>query len=127
MHVVIAGGGVVGAQLALALRAAGHEVSVVEVDAGRATALSAQGLTVVTGNACVAAHLEAAGALRTDVLVACTGSDEENLVISLLAKRHLEVPRVVSRLNDDADRWLFEDSWGVDATVSLASALLAAI
>ncbi|MDA8302890.1 MAG: NAD-binding protein [Actinomycetota bacterium] len=127
MHVVVAGGGAVGAQLAQALRAAGNEVVVVESEAGRAGVLAAQGLHVVTGNACVATTLETAGALRADVLVACTGSDEENLVISVLAKRHLEVPRVVARVNDDANRWLFEDSWGVDAAVSQASALVALI
>ena len=127
MHVVVAGGGAVGAQLAQALRAAGNEVVVVESEADRARALSVQGLKVVTGNACVATTLETAGALRTDVLVACTGSDEENLVISVLAKRHLEVPRVVARVNDDANRWLFDDSWGVDASVSQASALVAVI
>ncbi len=127
MHVVVAGGDAVGAQLARALGAAGNEVVIVEPDRERVAALLAQGLEVVAGNACVAPILEAAGALRADVLVACTGSDEENLVISVLAKRHLEVPRVVARINDDADRWLFDDSWGVDAAISQASSLVAVI
>ncbi len=127
MRVVVAGGGGAGSQLADALRTAGNEVVVVEIDAGRAASLSAHGLEVVTGNACVASALEAAGALRADVLVACTGSDEENLVISVLAKRHLEVPRVVARVNHDVNRWLFDESWGVDAAISQASALVTLI
>lgn len=127
MHIVVAGGGAVGAQLAQALEAAGNEVAVVEAESERAASLSAAGLKVITGNACVATTLEAAGALRADVLVACTGSDEENLVISVLAKRHLEIPRVVARVNDDANRWLFDDPWGVDAAISQASALVAVI
>ncbi|HUZ20243.1 MAG TPA: NAD-binding protein [Acidimicrobiales bacterium] len=127
MHVIVAGGGTVGAQLARSLGAAGNRVVVVEVDAARASDLAAQGIEVVAGNACVAETLEAAGALRADVLVACTGTDEENLVIAVLGKRHLEVPRVVARVNEDANRWLFDDRWGVDAAISSAAALVAVI
>lgn len=131
-RVVVAGGGAVGAQLARALAETGAQVTVVEADAARADVLSAPtgaepGLVVVTGNAAVAGTLEAAGALAADVLVACTGSDAENLVIALVAKRLLDVPRVVARLNDEADRWLFDGSWGVDVVVSAVSALVAAV
>lgn len=131
-RVVVAGGGAVGAQLARALAETGAQVTVVEADAARADVLSAPagaepGLVVVPGNAAVAGTLEAAGALAADVLVACTGSDAENLVIALVAKRLLDVPRVVARLNDEADRWLFDGSWGVDVVVSAVSALVAAV
>jgi trk system potassium uptake protein TrkA len=61
------------------------------------------------------------------VLVACTERDPENLVICFLAKRHLEIPRVVARINDDANRWLFDNFWGVDAAISSAGALMALI
>lgn len=74
-----------------------------------------------------AATLEEAGALRADVLVACTGLDEDNLVISLLARRHLDIPRVVALVNDDANHWVFGEPWGVDAAVSAAAALVALI
>ena len=57
----------------------------------------------------------AAGALKADVLVACTRSDEDNLVISLLAKKRFNVPRVIARVNDPASDELFNQSWGVDA------------
>ena len=132
MRIIVAGGGSVGAQLASVLAGSGNEVVVVEVDASRAASLRARetggdSFEVVTGNACVAEALEAAGALRADVLVACTRSDEENLVISVLGKRQLEVPRVVARVNDDANRWLFDATWGVDAAISQASALASAI
>ena len=127
MHIIVAGGGVLGEQVAAALREAGDTVTVVDADAGRAADLAAQGMRVVHGNACAASTLEAAGALRADVLVACTGLDDDNLVISLLARRHLEIPRVVARVNDDANHWLFDESWGVDAAISAASALVALI
>jgi len=58
--------------------------------------------------------LEEAGALKADVLVATTGDDEDNLVISLLAKRQFDVPRVVARNNYPENRWLFNERWGVD-------------
>lgn len=127
MRVIVAGGGVVGAQVARALMASSNQVIVVESDKERSASLVARGLEVVTGNANVATSLEAAGALRADVLVACTERDEENLVISFIAKRHLEIPRVIARINDDANRWLFDDFWGVDAAISSASALVALI
>lgn len=127
MHIVVAGGGTLGEQVAVALEGSGNDVALVEVDAARAACLAERGLTVVAGSAAVTGVLEAAGALRAEVLVACTGSDEENLVVSLLAKRRLEIPRVVARVNHDANRWLFDQSWGVDAAVSPASALVSLI
>jgi trk system potassium uptake protein TrkA len=127
MRVIVAGGGTVGGQIARALSAAHNQVIVVENDSARAAALKAEGLDVVTGNASVATSLEAAGALRADVLVACTERDAENLVIAAMAKRHLQIPRVVARINDDANRWLFDATWGVDAAISSAGALLALI
>lgn len=131
MRVIVAGGGRVGMQLASLLAGSGHEVAVVEADAERAAYLRARRaradvpvpLEVVTGNACVAEVLEAAGALRAGAVLACTADDAENLVVSVLAKRHLEVPLVLARCNDEANRWLFDASWGVDGTVSEASAL----
>ncbi|HUZ20307.1 MAG TPA: NAD-binding protein [Acidimicrobiales bacterium] len=89
--------------------------------------LFARGLHVVTGDAGAPRRLEAAWALGADVLVACTGHDEENLVISVLARRHFEIARVVATVRDDADRWLFDQGSGVDAAISSATALVALI
>lgn len=127
MHVIVAGGGTVGEQVALALGASGNSVVVVEVDAARAAVLAGRGLEVVTGSACGPRRLEDAGALRADVLVACAGRDEENLVISVLARRHFDIPRVVATVRDDANRWLFDESWGVDTAISPASTLVALV
>jgi trk system potassium uptake protein TrkA len=99
----------------------------VEEDPARAAELTARGLQVVTGTACAPGRLEAAGALHADVLVACTGRDEDNLIISMLARRRFEVPRIVATVRDDANRWLFDASWGVDAAISAASALVTLI
>ena len=127
MHIIVAGGGTVGQRVAQALHAAGNTVVIVEADAGRAHQLTARGLQVITGSACLPRRLEAAGALHADVLVACTGLDEENLIISVLARRRFEIPRIVATVRDDANRWLFGTAWGVDAAISSASALVTLI
>jgi trk system potassium uptake protein TrkA len=127
MHIIVAGGGTVGQRVAQALHAAGNTVVIVEAGAGRAQQLTSRGLQVITGNACLPRRLEAAGALHADVLVACTGLDEENLIISVLARRHFEIPRIVATVRDDANRWLFGTDWGVDAAISSASALVTLI
>jgi trk system potassium uptake protein len=127
MHVIVAGGGTIGQRVAQAVHAAGNTVALVEESPARAAELAARGLQVVTGNACAPGKLEAAGALHADVLVACTGRDEDNLIVSVMARRHFEVPRIVATVRDDANRWLFDASWGVDAAISAASALVTLI
>jgi trk system potassium uptake protein TrkA len=127
MHVIVAGGGTIGQRVAQAVHAAGNTVAIVEEDAARAAELAARGLQVITGDACAPGRLEAAGALHAGVLVACTGRDEDNLIISVLARRRFEVSRVVATVRDDANRWLFDASWGVDAAISAASALVTLI
>lgn len=127
MHIIVAGGGTVGQRVAQALHAAGNTVVLVEANAWRAQQLSARGLQVITGNACLPGRLEAAGALHADVLVACTGLDEDNLIISVLARRRFEISRIVATVRDDANRWLFGTDWGVDAAISSASALVTLI
>ena len=59
-----------------------------------------------------------AGLETCDVVVAATGDDEDNLVISLLAKQEFGVPRVVARVNHPKNEWLFNENWGVDLSVS---------
>ncbi len=124
MHIIVAGGGTVGQRVAQALHDAGNTVVVIEANAGRAHQLTGRGLQVITGSACLPRRLEAAGALHADVLVASTGRDEENLIISVLARRRFEIPRIVATVRDDANRWLFGPDWGVDAAISSASALV---
>ena len=53
-----------------------------------------------------------------DVVVAATGDDKANLVISLLAKTEFGVPRTVARVNNPKNEWMFDEAWGVDVAVS---------
>jgi trk system potassium uptake protein TrkA len=72
----------------------------------------------VVGDACELYTLDAAVLSLCDVMVAATGDDEDNLVVSLLAKQEFAVPRVVARINHPDNEWLFNQSWGVDVAVS---------
>jgi len=127
MRILIAGGGNIGLQAAQRLSADGHDVTVIELSAAKADGIRKLGLSTVRGDAALAATQEAAGALKAQVLVACTATDEENLLISLVAKRHFAIGHVVALVNDAENAWLFDESWGVDAAVSPMAALLSMI
>ena len=131
MRVVIAGGGNVGTYIATELQQAGHEVLIVEVDPARVAQAQADGepagvkWLVVDG--CEVSEFAKAEPDRADVVVAVTGDDEDNLVISLLAKQEFSVPRVVARVNNPANEWMFNASWGVDVSVSTPHMLTALV
>lgn len=127
MKVIVVGGAGLPEQVAAVLRHAGDDVTMIESGPGREQPLADAGLHYVVGDPLVPATLEAAGALKADVLLAVTQSDEDNLVISLLGKRRFGVPKVVARVNDLANEALFDASWGVDALVSPATALVSII
>jgi len=120
MRVVIAGAGNVGSYLASDLTERRHEVVVIEQLSELAARAKSQiaGATVIHGDACEPWVLERAEAARADVVVAATGDDEDNLVISLLAKQEFAVPRVIARVNHPKNQWLFTESWGVDVAMS---------
>ena len=73
---------------------------------------------LVTGDACELANLERADLRDYDVMIAATGDDKANLVVALLAKTEFAVNRVVARVNDPRNEWLFGEDWGVDTAVS---------
>jgi trk system potassium uptake protein TrkA len=128
MRAVVAGGGRIGSQVAQVLAAMGHDVTLVEIDDRRVVELGTVSVArLLTGDACEPSILEEAGARTADLLVAATGDDEDNLVEALLAKRQFSVPRVVARINDPDNSWLFDDAWGVDVPISAASPLVSLI
>lgn len=131
MRVVIAGGGNVGTFIAEDLAKAGHEVTIVEVDGDRVAAAQQSGepagVTWVTADACEVSEFAEAGVAQADVMAAVTGDDEDNLVISLLAKQEFAVPRVVARVNNPKNEWMFTEMWGVDVSVSTPHLLTALV
>lgn len=119
MKVSIAGGGVVGRSIARDLARNGHEVLIVEVDDTVVSRQASQtGWRWVPGDACEVSVLSQAEFDTADVVVACTGDDEDNLVVSLLSKQEFAVPRVIARVNHPKNMWLFNETWGVDVAVS---------
>jgi len=125
MKVVIAGGGNVGTYLALDLQQAGHDVLVIEIDPDVAARGANLGLKWMVRDACEVSALDLAGLATADVVVAATGDDEDNLVVSLLAKQEFAVPRVIARVNHPKNHWLFNEAWGVDVAVSTPHLLAA--
>src|SRR5438874_7720299 len=120
MRAIIAGGGNVGRHLSSDLIERGHDVTLIEQEPGPAAKAERQvrGAQVIMGDACELWVLEKAKIETVDVVVAATGDDEDNLVISLLAKQEYSVPRVLARVNHPKNEWLFTEQWGVDAAVS---------
>lgn len=119
MRVGIAGAGAVGLYIADDLRSTGHEVLIIEQQTGiQERADTADGVEWYIGDACEVSTLKEAGVDRCDVMVAATGDDEDNLVVSLLAKTEFAVPRVIARVNNPKNEWLFNENWGVDLSVS---------
>lgn len=120
MRIAIAGAGNVGTFVAKDLASRGHEVVVIEQEQ-EVIATQKQELpdiNWVKGDACELWTLDAAVLSSCDVCVAATGDDEDNLVISLLAKQEFAVPRVIGRVNHPDNEWLFTANWGVDVAVS---------
>jgi len=122
MKVIIVGGGKVGTSLALMLLEKGYAVKVIEADKDRIPRLQ-QDLppnAVALGNGTDPAVLEAAGILGVDVVAATTGQDETNLVVTNLARFVFNVPRVVARVNNPKNAWMFTPVMGVDVAVNQA-------
>ncbi|HEX9548931.1 MAG TPA: TrkA family potassium uptake protein [Acidimicrobiales bacterium] len=128
MKVAIAGAGNVGTSIASELHDAGHSVLLIEQDPDLVAQLRPTlDVTWYEGDACEVNTLQAAGLADSDVVVAATGDDEDNLVVSLLAKMEFAVPRVVARVNHHKNYWLFNEAWGVDVSVSTPHLLTAVV
>ncbi|MFD4592676.1 potassium channel family protein [Streptomyces rubiginosohelvolus] len=127
MRVSIAGAGAVGRSIAAELLENGHEVLLIDK---APTAISVERVPMaewLLADACEITSLDEAALQRCNVVIAATGDDKVNLVVSLLAKTEYGVPRVVARVNNPKNEWLFNESWGVDVAVStprLMSALV---
>lgn len=118
MRVVIAGAGSVGRSIARELLANGHQILLIDKDADDVQASRVPEASWLLADACELSALEEARLEDSDVVVAATGDDKANLVLSLLAKTEFGVPRTVARVNNPKNEWMFDESWGVDVAVS---------
>lgn len=125
MNVVVVGGGNTGSHLAKILIDASHTVRVIEE---RPSILEKLGqeisqANIINGDGSSPVILEKAGIQKAQVLVAATGSDETNLVITSLGKFEFNVPRVIARINNPRNAWLFTADMGVDVSLNQSEIL----
>ena len=118
MRVVIAGAGSVGRSIARELLAHDHEVTLVDRQPTAMRVAQVADADWLLADACELPTLREVKADECDVMVAATGDDKANLVISLLAKTEFGVPRTVARVNNPKNEWMFDEAWGVDVAVS---------
>ncbi len=125
MFVLIAGGGRVGSHLAELLLGEGHTVKVVEArpEILERLKLELPPECLVAGEVSSPGVLEAAGIRQANVLAAVTSEDEANLVIASLARFEFNVPRVIARVNNPGNAWMFTAQMGVDVALNQAEIL----
>lgn len=127
MRVVIAGAGSVGRSIARELIRNGHHVLLIDHDTNTDRMSKVTHANWFQADACELDALNEAGLADSDVVVAATGDDKVNLVVSLLAKTEFGVPRTVARVNNPKNEWMFDDAWGVDVAVSTPRLMTALI
>ena len=125
MYVIVAGGGKVGSNVTRTLLDLGHEVTLIEQRPDRFARLEEEfGPTVIRGDATEIAVLERAGIARPpELLLAVTGDDEDNLVISQIAKEAYGVRTAIARVNDPRNQQHF-DLLGITQTLCATTSIL---
>src|SRR5271156_63490 len=127
MRIAIAGAGAVGRSIAGELLENGHEVLLIDNSPKAIKVYSVPRAEWLLADACEISALDDAALERCNVVIAATGDDKANLVVSLLAKTEYGVPRVVARINHPKNEWLFNESWGIDVAVSTPRLLSALV
>lgn len=125
MLVIVVGGGKTGSHLANLLLADGHEVRVVDDRPALVEKLSSElpKDCVIIGDGSSPSVLEQAGIKNAQVVAAVTGSDETNLVVTSLARFEFNVPRIIGRVNNPKNAWLFTAEMGVDVSLNQSDIL----
>jgi len=127
MRIAIAGAGAVGRAVALELLGNGHKVLLIERNPDRYRPDIVPDADWLLADACELSALQEAELQGCDAVIAATGDDKANLAASLIAKSEFAVPRVVARVNNADNEWLFTDAWGVDQAVSTPRAMAASV
>ena len=119
MLAVIVGGGRGGSYLAQDLQGQGYQVKVVDRRPDVVAKLRQEiDGEVLCGDGCSPQILEQVGAAQAKLVVAMLHADEDNLVVCRLAKHQFKVARVIARVNNPQNEWLYTKAWGVDVAIS---------
>ena len=120
MNVIIIGGGQAGTHIGHLLIENNINFKIIENQefiAENLTMEFSEGV-VIFGSGTDPNTLETAGIETADVMVAVTGSDEVNLVASTIAKFEFSIPRIVARVNNPRNAWLYTSDMGVDVSIN---------
>ena len=122
MKVIIIGGGQVGSYMADLLVKNNVSFIIIEKDPKKVSALASRygKNCVLFGSGTSPITLASAEAEKADVVTCVTGHDEVNLVASTIAKFEFQVPRVIARVNNPTNAWLYNIGMGVDASINQA-------
>ena len=123
MKIIIVGGGQIGGYIAELLLENGHSVTVIENKDRALEALRKNGLkeeNILIGDGTDVSVLEKAGTRNCNALVCATGLDEVNLTAAMMAKFEYDVPKVIARVNNTRNEWLFNSGMGVDVKINQA-------
>ena len=124
MYVIIVGAGKVGWNLGRELLEKGNEVTLIERDRERYLAVEQElEHNIQYGDASELWVLERAGISRADLVIAVTGDDEDNMLISQVAKEKYEVERTIARVNNPRNKQWFE-LLGIGPVVSATDLIL---
>jgi trk system potassium uptake protein TrkA len=125
MFIVIAGGGRTGAQLAKSLIAINHKVRVVEQRKEILSRIHKEIPTesIITGNPLDVNVLELADIKNAQVFAATTPNDAENLALCYMVRERYKVNRIIARVNNPRNAWLFDELFHVDVAVNQADIL----
>jgi trk system potassium uptake protein TrkA len=125
MKVLIAGGSPTGAQLASLLLDQKMDVCIVENqrEVLKQLHLDLPTEVIYEDQSTDLKALEGAGIRSADVLVACTSSDADNLVLCYLAHKLYGVPRTIGRINNPRHAWLFDEKLHVNVALNESSIL----
>ncbi len=109
MRVIIVGGGKVGRSLATRLEDRGENVVIIEEHEPTVERARNEGFTVEIGDGTDTDILRSAGAENAKTVVAATGDDDANLLVSQLASSKFDVDRIIARANNPDNVEAFED------------------
>jgi trk system potassium uptake protein TrkA len=125
MFVIIVGGGKIGSRVASLLLNEGHTIRVVEMRSDVLQHLREEipAECVVEGDGTDPLVLESMNIKQAQVVAAMTGEDEANLVVAMLARFEFRVPRVIGRVNNPKNAWVYTPEMGVDVALNQADIL----
>jgi trk system potassium uptake protein len=107
--IVIMGCGRVGGKLASMFDAAGHKVTVLDIDAYSFRRLPPTfSGTALIGNGCDEEMLRKAGIEGASAFIALTQGDNRNVMAAQIAKNIFKVPRVICRIYDPLRKDIYE-------------------